>query len=357
MQTNDINYTIGLTVIDNYFINAPSLYLKLFNRIPNYIFVSNFDRESGKKFIKTHFNDIIVSEYEKTSIDCNLKKEEQERHVFVFNNQVVLELGDDYCEILYTDGGLEMIKTLKAKFKGLRKKSRKATQEINIIAKGDTGLELTEMEVKLPTLNLDLYYEDDIREADSIIRKRLNKPNDKGIVLLHGLPGTGKTTYLRHLISKIKKRVLFIPPNMAGHIADPELVKILIDNPDSVLIIEDAEHIVMQRTAGSESAVSNLLNISDGLLSDFLNVQLICTFNTPLANVDTALLRKGRLIAEYEFKKLNAGKAQRLSNKLGFKTTIHTPITLADVFNQHEKATQEPKPTIGFPQAYKRGEV
>ena len=43
--------------------------------------------------------------------------------------------------------------------------------------------------------------------------------------------------------------------------------------------------------------MSDLLNISDGLLADFLHVQVICTFNHPLSMVDSALLRKGRLIA------------------------------------------------------------
>jgi predicted AAA+ superfamily ATPase len=45
-----------------------------------------------------------------------------------------------------------------------------------------------------------------------VIQQRLRKKEDKGIVLLHGLPGTGKTTYLRYLIGRIKKRVLFVSP-------------------------------------------------------------------------------------------------------------------------------------------------
>jgi MoxR-like ATPase len=71
---------------------------------------------------------------------------------------------------------------------------------------------LKPMEIKRTKLDLDLYYEDDFIETDEIIRKRLNQKNDKGIVLLHGLPGTGKTTYLRHLIGKIKKESCFCRP-------------------------------------------------------------------------------------------------------------------------------------------------
>ena len=63
---------------------------------------------------------------------------------------------------------------------------------------------------------------------------------------------------------------------------NPEFIDLLIDNPNAVLIIEDAENIIMDRKINNNSSVSNLLNISDGLLSDCLNVQIICTFNSAL---------------------------------------------------------------------------
>jgi SpoVK/Ycf46/Vps4 family AAA+-type ATPase len=186
-------------------------------------------------------------------------------------------------------------------------------------------------------------------QTDEVIRGRLNKKNDKGIVLLHGLPGTGKTTYLRHLIGKVKKKVLFLSPNIASSLVDPEFIDLLVDNPNSVVIIEDAENIIMDRRTNQNSSVSNLLNISDGLLADFLNVQLICTFNSLLTMVDSALMRKGRLIAKYEFGKLNARKAQRLSDRLGFKNLITKPMTIAEITNPGEKEHKnESVGVIGF---------
>ncbi len=181
-----------------------------------------------------------------------------------------------------------------------------------------------------------MFYEDDFKEVNAVIRQRIRKANDKGIVLLHGLPGTGKTTYLRYLIGQIKKRVLFVSPSVAGNLMNPDFIQLLIDNPNSVLIIEDAENIIMDRRNSHDSAVSNLLNISDGLLSDFLNVQLICTFNSALTLIDEALMRKGRLIARYEFGNLGSVKAQRLSDHFGFKTTINKPMSIAEIANQHE---------------------
>ena len=127
-------------------------------------------------------------------------------------------------------------------------------------------------------------------------------------------------------------------------------MSILIQNPNSVLIIEDAENILMNREDTGNSVVSILLNLADGLLSDCLNLQIICTFNTSISNIDEALLRKGRLIAKYEFGKISAEKAQQLSANLGFQTVITEPMTLAEIYNQSEKQFHNPKEKrkIGF---------
>jgi SpoVK/Ycf46/Vps4 family AAA+-type ATPase len=242
-----------------------------------------------------------------------------------------------------------MANTLVKEASRFKRREKKKDFEINLIAKDSYGLDLKGMEIKKTKLNLSLFYEDDFLEVDKTIQTRLAKKDDKGIVLLHGLPGAGKTTYLRYLIGRLKKKVLFLSPATAGDIMNPDLMDLLIDNPNSILIIEDAENIIMDRRHNGSSSVSNLLNISDGLLADFLNVQVICTFNSPLTTIDNALLRKGRLIARYEFGKLSVEKAQRLNNHLGFDKTITKPMTIAEIANPHEK--QQPvKQTeiIGF---------
>jgi hypothetical protein len=137
---------------------------------------------------------------------------------------------------------------------------------------------------------------------------------------------------------------------MASAITNPYLINILIDNPNSIFVIEDAENIVVDRVKDGNSSVSALLNISDGLLADCLNIQIICSFNTDLSKIDGALLRKGRLIAKYEFKELSKVKAQSLSDKLGYQTAMTQSMTLAAIYNQVDKDFDDsscPK-TIGF---------
>jgi ATP-dependent 26S proteasome regulatory subunit len=137
---------------------------------------------------------------------------------------------------------------------------------------------------------------------------------------------------------------------MAAAIVNPDLISILIDNPNSIFVIEDAENIVVDREKDGHSPVSALLNISDGLLSDCLNIQVICSFNTDISKIDSALMRKGRLIAKYEFKELEIEKAKMLSQKLGFTTILNSPMTLTAIYNQDEKDFQQTKRlnTIGF---------
>jgi hypothetical protein len=106
-----------------------------------------------------------------------------------------------------------------------------------------------------------------------------------------------------------------------------------MDNNDSVLVIEDAEPALEKRNAGGRSsAVSNVLNLTDGLLSDCLKISILATFNTSEKNIDSALTRKGRLLMNYKFDKLSKEKSQALLKKLGHNVEVKEPMTLADIY-------------------------
>lgn len=216
-------------------------------------------------------------------------------------------------------------------------------QRIHVLRLAFNDLEFTPLSIKIPELDLATHYNDDILPAHDTIVQRLRQPQDKGIVILHGQPGTGKTSYIRHLCGLTDKPKLFIPPNLAPRIADPEFINLLHDNTNSVLLIEDAEELLLKRDGGrGSSAVSNLLNLSDGLLADCFHIQIVCTFNTDLARIDNALLRKGRLIAAYHFQPLAQEKAQALATSLGQTEPVTSPLALADIYNREAPAFDTP---------------
>lgn len=334
-------------VFNDYFLEAKTLYLYHFNTLPSIRFIDHVDGEKAFAAI----SDTLAGLVQETHCSQWYKREKKRfqfnKTIMVLNNNCIIEFDEDYCEILHDGRQPEQLEQITGIVLPFRQRRRRQPLEINLIVQARSRLELKAMEIKRTRLDLDLYYNDDFKAIDALVQNRLKKNRDKGIVLLHGLPGTGKTSYLRYLVGRIKKRVLFLSPSVAGDLMNPQFIELLAEYPDTVLVIEDAENIIMDRRLGSNASVSNLLNISDGLLADFLNVQIICTFNSALSSVDQALLRKGRLIARYEFGKLGVGKAQRLSNHFGFDKVITEPMTIAELANP-DAPEQQVQPTAGI---------
>lgn len=336
------------------YLNEFRLFMSNFNAVPNIIEEGNINcKKAVEWFLENYGKEIKDIHYSK--IQFRIRKNQAPKYddlFFFLNDDLLIAFDTNQLEVrfLFRKTNIHFIETIRKSLIKFRYRPGKLKPEIHLIIKESYGLNLEEFEIQKPLLNVEDNYNDEFSEIHQMIHKRLSQKKDKGLVLLHGKPGTGKTSYIRYLITSLRKKVIFLPPNMASAITNPDLMKLLINNPDSIFVIEDAENIIIDREENGYSPVSTLLNISDGLLSDCLNIQIVCSFNTDLSKVDSALLRKGRLIAQYEFKELETEKAQKLSDKLGFKTTITSPMTLTDIYNQHEKVFENKKNrvSIGF---------
>ncbi|CAF0976990.1 unnamed protein product [Adineta ricciae] len=202
------------------------------------------------------------------------------------------------------------------------------------------GFYTSSIHMKKPHIpDLKLHYGDDFPEIHEELIETLQEEDSTGITLLHGPPGTGKTYYLRYLINEIKdKSLIYVPPDMVKDMTKPGFLPFLMKNPNSILIVEDAENIIRDRQHDSvfaNQAVSNLLNLSDGLLGDVMHQQIICTFNCDMTGIDPALLRDGRLVLEHKFDKLSIQNARRLCVELGIPNKgedIAESITIAEIY-------------------------
>ncbi|CAF1218228.1 unnamed protein product [Didymodactylos carnosus] len=202
-----------------------------------------------------------------------------------------------------------------------------------------SGFYTTYIKVKRPLIkDLKLNYGESFVKTHKRLLGKLTKTNSTGITFLHGPPGTGKTFYIRYLINEIKdKSLIYVPPDLVNEMTKPGFMPFLMQHPNSILIIEDAENIILDRkdqASSTNQAVSNLLNLSDGLLGDAMHQQIITTFNCDIKGIDPALLRDGRLVLEYQFDKLSVEQAKLLAKELGFADLdkITTPMPLAEIY-------------------------
>ena len=209
------------------------------------------------------------------------------------------------------------------------------------------GINTTSREIKLVDHEDILSnYNDDLPDKELIDFLR---SNDSGLVVLRGLPGTGKSFYIRSLINHLRDKKF-----VAMDVSDFGLItqnKVALTNfKERILIIEDCEELLKDRNRSHfNTSISALLNMTDGLFGDFLNFKIICTFNADLSSIDTALLRKGRIKVLYEFKELSQEKADALRKKLGKKGG--TSNILCDIYNEDSTGvTDQKKQTkrIGF---------
>ena len=220
-----------------------------------------------------------------------------------------------------------------------------AIEIITVDSRGGLACRLIDIEdARMSDETLKLHYGSDMPKYNESLVNAFDEYH-KGVYMLYGEPGTGKTYYIRHIISELRKkgkRVILFPKNILANVEAPSFNNFMVGNfgdSENVFVIEDAESIIGERDANGHrtSIVSTLLNLSDGILNDIFKIQILLTFNTDLENIDKAFLRPERLIAKREFLLFEDEQAKTLADHLElskeYKISEPKPNTLAGVYS------------------------
>ena len=175
------------------------------------------------------------------------------------------------------------------------------------------------------------------------------------LILWQGPPGTGKTYALRALARAWRDWCDFhvvVDPDIFFGEDSSYLIDILFLEPRRdpegkpkarLIVLEDAgELVAADARAQTGQALSRLLNVTDGLLGQGLNLCTLITTNEPIDKLHPAVLRPGRCAAQIEVPALDVATANRWLERHDHTDRVSEPVTVAQLFAQTGGANESP---------------
>lgn len=332
-----------------------SRYLLEFNTFPNTI-VKDFKIDIDKVYHDNIAKQLCVHFHDENINDL-LLKDTKKKFLIQFNSHGGNNPKDRKFKMLICFPVKAKLDDVKTYIKKLTEPylvaDKKTESTVHFITSTNGNYDLQEYEFTKPVIDLELNYGENFSEIHNKILSILNEKKS-GLFLFHSVPGTGKSKYIQYLTDAVEKKFIYLNSELFSVFDSPQFTSFALSElKDTVLILEDCENIITSREINkNNSIIPTLLNLTSGIFADVLNCKIICTFNTSANNLDDALIRKGRLLLEHQFRMLTAAEANKLYKQLNNSTDepFDKEVTLSEVYNIEEVTStfKKEKRKIGF---------
>lgn len=90
-------------LLQGHYFEVKAWYLQEFDRMPCVSFIGELDTTKAYAYINEQFNNEIIAVYQHAYFEHDEKKMYFNNTVFILNNNRMLELGNNYCQVLHTN--------------------------------------------------------------------------------------------------------------------------------------------------------------------------------------------------------------------------------------------------------------
>jgi hypothetical protein len=209
--------------------------------------------------------------------------------------------------------------------------------KLNTVFISTNGLEVESIEKNKLDDSIKLFYNEKTFKSINKLNKKVRDSN-KGLTILYGERGTGKTSMINYICDKLNRMFIYIPNNMLDlTINSPEFRTFLRKYPKPIIVLDDCEIIFNELYSKSNIYVNNILQMVDGILAESIELNIILIFNVDDCDeIDHFLLESNSLIDLIEFKLLNQEESNNLAKHIGSHKKYKDENKLVDIINKRK---------------------